>query len=116
MPILGTHFRPLVGDNLDDIYTDLKTNLTGATIDFFKVHTGANLGGHVLPEAWIPLSLEIKARNEEPLVIDNYNLLTHMVHEYSRSVSFKEQTLSEMNLFNLYNCDVKSYLLCRACV
>ena len=112
VPILGSHFRPLVGDNLDDIYTDLKSNLTGATIDFFKIHTGANLGGHVLPEAWIPLSLEIKARNQEPLVIDNYNLLTCMVHEYSRSFSVKEQTLSEMNLFNLDNCDLKSYQLC----
>ena len=27
VPILGSHFRPLVGDNLDDIYTDLKRTL-----------------------------------------------------------------------------------------
>ena len=111
-PILGRDTRPLVGDNLEDIYIELRRNLLGATIDLLAFHTGSNLGGYVIPEAWTPLCLEIKSSDQDIFAIYDQYTLKHMVHEYSRSVAYEEQVFQDMSLFNHEDYALTPYLLC----
>tara|TARA_B100000674_G_scaffold54690_1_gene38035 strand:+ start:3743 stop:5350 length:1608 start_codon:yes stop_codon:yes gene_type:complete len=96
IPILGKPTRPLVGDCLSVVNKELINQLIGATVDHFCIHTGANIGGHVIPEAWIPMSLTIKAQNGDTLSVNDRNTLFRMVHEYSRSISINLSCLESI--------------------
>ena len=57
-------------------------------IDYYKVRTGSNCGGYIVPEGWHPLYLCIKEKNGEKYFESNDELsIKSLILPHSRSIS-----------------------------
>ena len=79
-------------------------------IDYFKVRTGSNCGGYIVPEGWHPLYLCIKEKNGEKFFETNDELaIKNLILPHSKSISNipfskvikEDKNLSELVIHNI---------------
>ncbi len=96
--------KPITGNSLESTYNLFESFLYETYIDYFKVKTGSNCGGYVVPEAWVPLNLTIKSQKQEEIFnTDDESIIRNLVIPHSKTISkisldkFEDHTLDQLS-------------------
>ena len=102
--------KPVTRNTFKKEFEDFANIFKDIYIDYYKVKTGSNCGGYIVPEGWHPLYLSIKEKNGEKFFESNDELaIKSLILPHSRGISnlpfskvIKEyKNLSELVIHNV---------------